>query len=206
MHNIYKDEKGHIVVETIGTFIPLVLLMISILSLVNIVAIQARMHYAITHAAKTISILSYSLKAFDKQESGTTLGSIDSVFNGINAVSGNNITNNNEGMSLIEELVDFGKSRLKGYVSGAFVRLLVERYLENDGVSGREYLKRFGIKDLDFSSSILIDENENVKLTVQYEVDYTFGALPLPFGPGLKVTQTVITKTWQSGSGDGYRW
>ena len=57
-----KDENGYIVVETVGTFIPFVLLIISILSLVNIVALQARIHYALTQAANTLSMYSYALE------------------------------------------------------------------------------------------------------------------------------------------------
>ena len=57
-----EDEKGYIVVETLGTFIPLVLLVVSILSLVNIVTLQARVHYALTQAANTLSMYSYTLE------------------------------------------------------------------------------------------------------------------------------------------------
>ena len=57
-----KDENGYIVVETVGTFIPFVLLIVSILSLVNIVALQARIHYALTQAANTLSMYSYALE------------------------------------------------------------------------------------------------------------------------------------------------
>jgi len=56
-----NKDGGYIVVETIGAFIPFLLLVISILSLVNIVTLQARMHYALTQAANTISMYSYAL-------------------------------------------------------------------------------------------------------------------------------------------------
>ena len=59
---IRTDENGYIVVETIGTFIPFVMLIVSILSLVNIVAVQARVHYAMTQAANTLSMYCYSLE------------------------------------------------------------------------------------------------------------------------------------------------
>jgi len=57
-----NDQNGYIVVETVGAFVPFVLLVVSILSLVNIVALQARMHYALTQAANTLSMYSYVLE------------------------------------------------------------------------------------------------------------------------------------------------
>ena len=39
-----RDERGYIVVETIGSFLLFVLAVTSILSLINIVAVQARVH------------------------------------------------------------------------------------------------------------------------------------------------------------------
>jgi len=62
MRTLIQKEDGYIVVETVGTFIPFVLLVISILSLVNIVALQARVHYALTQAANTLSMYSYALE------------------------------------------------------------------------------------------------------------------------------------------------
>lgn len=58
-----QDQGGYIVVETIGCFTLFVFLMISILSLINIVTVQARVHYAITQAAETVSMYSYTLDA-----------------------------------------------------------------------------------------------------------------------------------------------
>ena len=58
-----KDDNGYIVVETIFSFTLFVFLIISILSIINIVTVQARVHYAITQAAETISMYSYTLDA-----------------------------------------------------------------------------------------------------------------------------------------------
>ena len=45
----------------------------------------------------------------------------------------------------------------------------------------------------------------NVKIVVEYDIDYSFGALPLPFAkPYLHVTQEVMTRSWLSGKGEGY--
>ena len=44
-----------------------------------------------------------------------------------------------------------------------------------------------------------------MKIAVQYDVDYTFGALLMPAGtPKLHVSQVVLTKAWLGGKGEGY--
>jgi len=200
---VYKDENGHIVVETVGTFIPLVLLMISILSLVNIVAVAARIHFALTQTALTLSVYSYLLKDVDMPDTGARLSDIDSVFNGISKMTAGNTANNSDSLSVIEQVVEIAKGEVTGLVIDGLIRPVVERNLANGSISGKEFKNRFGVTNMDLRSSVFLDSDKNIKLTAQYDVDYTFGALPLPFGPKLRVTQTVITKAWQGGSGAG---
>ena len=88
-----KDEKGYIVVETICAFIMLVLLMMSILLLINITTVQARMHYALTQTADELSMYCYVIDAMgltddlktldeDGQETQETIdGVVDNVEN-----------------------------------------------------------------------------------------------------------------------------
>ena len=246
-----RAEEGHIAVETIGTFVPLVLLMISILSLVNIVAVQARMHYALTQAANTLSMYCYTLEVLGvadslagigsdasraRTEAGAMLGDVSSVINGIESMSGNgnaggganrphSIAEEAAGdpMSVLNLLLNYGIDELRNQVFEEIARPLVGRFLANGDMSGDAYLRRSGVVNTNTGSrgldaleffqwgnmgsgnSVLIDGSGNVKLTVEYEIDYTFGALPLPFGPTLRVTQTAITKAWLKGSGEGYR-
>ena len=63
-----RDEDGMIVVETVGSFVLFTFLVISILSLVNIVTLQARIHYAATQAAETVSMYSYILEVMGLAE------------------------------------------------------------------------------------------------------------------------------------------
>ena len=56
-----QDECGYIVVETTLAFTLLILLLTSILVLIQIVTMQARIHYALTQTAQTISMYSYVL-------------------------------------------------------------------------------------------------------------------------------------------------
>ena len=227
MRKVQKDENGYIVVETVGTFIPFLLLVISILSLVNIVTLQARVHNALTQAALTLSMYSYVLHAtgaadgmmsMDSKASATG-DSINSVLNGIESLSrGNGLgsSGGNRALSgaeaaiadpkaLISNFANYGINELRSAATEQLVRPLVGRYLANGDLSGEEYLSSVRVVDFDFSDCIIIDRNGNVKLTVDYEIEYRFGALRLPFGPTLKVTQTAVTKAWLGGSGEGYR-
>jgi hypothetical protein len=198
-----KDESGHIVVETVGTFIPLVLLVISILSLVNIVAVQARIHYALTQSAMTISECSYPVKALNLMDEWSRINELGSIFGGINSVVSSGFSDINETVRMIDGMLN-GVYSGNNFMVDALTRPLVERYLANGDLSGKEYLDRFNIVDFNLGSSNLMDNNENVKLTAKYAVEYRFGALPLPFGPKLRITQTAVTKAWAGGSGDGY--
>jgi len=249
-----RDENGYIVVETVGAFIPFVLLIISILSLVNIVALQTRVHYALTQAANTLSMYSYTLQVsgaadklmkIDAKASKLTKGAdelktnINGVIEGINSLSFKDATVSGEaalnrvvgwGESIVDDpkaalqiFLNYGLDELRDKLFELLARPLVGRYLANGNMTGDEYLRSAnvigGLEGLQFSeftlfdlgslgheNSVLIDQNGDVKLVVQYEIEYKFGALRLPFDPKLKVTQTVKTKAWLGGRGEGYRW
>jgi len=224
--NNLKREDGYIVVETVGTFIPFLLLVISILSLVNIVTLQARVHNALTQTANTLSVYSYVLKATGasdglKSMSGraaATGDNINAVMNGIESLSrgngfGGGGANNalsgaeeavGDPRNVIQNFANYGLNELRGLVFEQFVRPLVGRHLANGDMSGDDYLRSVRVINFNFTDCVVIDSNENIKLTVDYEIEYTFGVLRLPFGPVLRVTQTAVTKAWLGGSGEGY--
>lgn len=254
-----KKKNGYIVVETIGSFLMFVFLNISILSLINIVTVQTRIHYALTQAAETLSMYSYVLEAMgvadhlvasaEKSEAvvsegeemveniNTVLSSLKNLdIDGLNESAGavydqasgfaNTAANNPE--EILQGLLNYGVQELSSAALGACVRPLVGWYLTNGGQSGDEYLQAAhvidGLDGLRFytpdsvgfdtesgqlvavtdQKSRFLDSNENIRLMVQYRIDYTFGALPLPFGE-LEVTQEVVTKAWLNGYGDGYQ-
>ncbi|MCL2820193.1 MAG: hypothetical protein FWD38_05100 [Oscillospiraceae bacterium] len=224
--NIGKDEKGYIVVETVGTFIPFTLLVISILSLVNIVTLQARVHNALTQTANTLSMYSYVLYATGKSDGLKTADNkanasrenINSVISGIESLSKGNGFDRGGGRQVLntaqsavsdpkaalEGLLNFGAGELRSRVSAQFAEPFMGRYLANGEMSADEYLSSVRVKNFDLTQCVIIDRNENILLTVEYEIEYTFGALRLPFGPVLKVTQSAVTKAWLGGSGEGY--
>ena len=97
------DRNAYIAVETLGAFIPFVMLVVAVLSLVNIVTVQARVHYALTQAANTFSMYSYTLEVIGVANDLTTLDNkahrvaeeanqirsdIQAVIGGISSLSG----------------------------------------------------------------------------------------------------------------------
>lgn len=59
-HMVY-NENGSMAVEAIGSFLLYFFAMMSILTLINISAVQARVHYAVTQTANTLSTYAYIL-------------------------------------------------------------------------------------------------------------------------------------------------
>ncbi len=70
-----KQNGGYIVIETILAFIPFTICIICILSLINVVVIQARVHNAMTQAATAISMYSYTLEVTGIAGTLNTIGS-----------------------------------------------------------------------------------------------------------------------------------
>ena len=221
-----KNENGYIVVETVGTFIPFLLLVISILSLVNIVTLQARVHNALTQAANSLSMYSYvlyitgaadGLMAIDNKANAAG-ENINSVLRGIESLSGGNVLSTDAGRALssieeaagdpkatIQNFLNYGVNEIRHHAAERLVQPLIGRYMANGDMTADEYLRSVRVVNFDLRDCVIVDRNGNVKLTVDYEIEYTFGALRLPFSPTLRVTQTAITKAWMGGSGEGYR-
>ena len=258
-----KDESGSILIEFVGSFLLFVLLIGSILSLVNIVTVQARVHYALTQTANTLSMYGYVLNVLGMDKAlmnidkgaGTVRNEINTSIDEINEVLGEV---NNLSLSGVQKSAGTVMDRFEGWASSTSenpkqtLQLIAQfglgeitsaglalglwplmlRYLANGSLSGEEYLASARIDKLEFysfrlpsytpaeegelvgsfdgiadSNSALLDQNGNVKLTVQYEVEYSFFGLKIPWGEGnptLKISQSVMTKMWLGGSGEGY--
>lgn len=255
-----RDEKGYIVVEIIGCFLLFVLLNFSILTLVNVTVVQARIHYALTQAAETVSMYCYALDCMGAAEHLTNMAgkaerteaeingfktNINGVMNGIESLGSGAISNGlneigehgeaavNQAAGWVDDISSDPKAVLQNLASltldkglselfEKMVRPLVGRYLTNGGIPGDQFLRDFhvidGLDGLEFANAMavfdpdhmgttdssLLTSSGNVKIVVQYEIEYGFGALPLPFNT-LKVTQEVMTKAWLDGRGEGYK-
>jgi len=221
-----KNEYGYIVVETIGAFIPFVLLVISILSLINIITVQARIHFALTQTAGTLSMYCYTLHATGLADSlmsqdarASEFGeNISDVLEGISALKGGSYDFQNIGGSFdaisnmaanpkdtLLNFINFGIGELRSRASAALVYPMFSRYLTSGEMTVEQYFEKAYITNFELTDCVVLDGNENVRMTAEYEVEYTFGALRLPFAPTLRISQTVVTKAWLGGSGEGYK-
>lgn len=116
--------------------------------------------------------------------------------------------------NFIQHLLNYGLNQAGSQALELLIRPLVGRYLNNGELSGDQYLRNYGVINgldgLDFSqlgghNSELLNADGNVKIVVQYDVEYSFGALIMPFQePKLHITQEVMTKAWLGGEGKGY--
>lgn len=256
-----KDEHGYIVVETIGAFLLFVFLNASILSLINIVVVQSRIHYALTQSAQALSMYTYALEAMGVaehivasskiadeagKESEEMVDNLNSLIDALesrdvdrfdkatgdiyNQVDGivSQVIDNPKGV--LQKLLNYGLNKGSSFALEQIMQPLMGWYLRGKSGSGEKFLEDYhvvgGLDGLTFytmdtfdyngvtkrftsgsrNDSQLIDKNENLCLVVQYDIDYTFGALPLPdaFGGKLHITQMVTTKAWLNGYGEGY--
>lgn len=231
-----------------------VLLIVSILSIINIVTVQTRVHYAITQAAEMLSMYSYTLdvtgvaghmvtnatKAEEvRGEIGQMKDSINGVIDAIENLSPSQVGAHGQAAldqakgwadqaasdpkAMVQSLLNYTLDEFQSSAFESLLRPLVGHYLTNGTVSGDDYLKSYrvigGLDGLDFyhftgfdsnakegQNSTLLTGSGDVKIVVQYDVDYTFGALLIPFAePKLHITQEVLTKAWLKGLGEGYK-
>lgn len=245
-------EDGYIVVETVMCFMLFVLLMASILSLISIVTVQARINFALTQTAETISMYGYVLEAAGAAEhvenidknAAEAQGEIDKfnenfegILRAIQSLDINEIGSRGQALAdqgeslandperVIHMLLSYGMDTVMGLGLQEVARAMMERYLANGALGGSAYLRSpgvfsskpdpvmDGVRDLVFfvadlsggNDSTFLSSEGDVKLVVEYNMNYVFGVLPLPFRNGLNFHQEVATKMWLGGSGDGYK-
>lgn len=169
-----KDKSGYIVVETIGAFTLFIFFVISILALINIVTLQARVHHAMTQAAETVSMYSYVLEMAgvtdfkqgvsgraDKagQQAQNFVDNIEAVVDGIRSLSPSQVSGGFQGaydqaeqwLSDPKEFLslasNFGIEQLANAGFGVLIRPLIGHYLKNGSTDGDTYLKQMGVID-----------------------------------------------------------
>ena len=159
------DENGYIVVETVGVFMLFVFFVASILALVNIVALQSRVHHAITQATQTLSMYSYiyeitgtsdqfgidnSSTSLVKADEGTLKTGMSIISSTVGALSGGSSGSANDSagdlFSNPGELIKlFLNDARKPVFSERAIRPLIGRYLRNGTQTGDQYLKSMGV-------------------------------------------------------------
>ena len=225
MPKIIYDERGTILIEFIGSFLLFFLLMMSILSLINIVTAQARVHYALTETANTLSMYGYanSIARAMPQGSKEVLQDINDTLEVLNTFrSGFTSWKNSAPGKNMENLSKFLSKTVQASTMKKEIEKLILYNLSAGGQSGEDYLRSTRISKLELTalttdsssasgktSTIDLPQTPNVipespgiiKLTVEYEIDYSFMGLPLPFEPKLRVAQSVMTKMWYQKKG-----
>lgn len=238
-----KDTAGYIVVETTLSFTLFILLVVSILSLINIVTVQARIHYALTQTANELSMYSYVLdalglsgdiKGLDQTghevqekidgivndlntiEHGVTTvpGSTGEFFENLDALTDAVRSLSNTAGEIVDDpkgtfvkVVRYGLNGAKNFgMQEAVMRPMLEKYLKSGSMSAEEYLKCCGIGGIDsfdLSRSVFIDSKGDITIVASYDIDYTFGLLPLPEGfTAIHVEQTAKTSAWLGGASE----
>ena len=185
MKKIRKDERGYIALETIGSFVPLFLLISSILLLVDVAATQARVHYALTQTAEEMSIYSYlAEKGTDEQ---LFAGEFFTVVNGLISLGQSGSAEANGAMSRkLSAANDF--ESCAEMIFDMYVRKGHSDILIYNGFDG-------------ITLNALWDGGE-ITLTCVYQIDFRFFGIVMPFG-FLEITQTAATKAWSEGNGKG---
>jgi len=274
--SILTPKRGSMTLEAITVFLLYFFMIISILTLVNVVTLQARIQYALTQTAITVSMYAYLLHvtgldtrliqiaedndSFEANIHGVA-GQANTVLNDVSnlmdMVSNLNISGlasdgrqsfNNVGnlmgsadefisgmvsnpQEAFQVLMRYGLGEITDATFANFVvRPLFAHYLTNGLDDGATFLRNFGVIDglagvsfYDFSfAGIEFDNQENqfidvrgrnttlltsdgdVRIAVRYEIYYSFGALPLPFEPRLRVSQVVQTRAWLGGRGERF--
>ena len=167
-------EGGYIVIETLFSFTMLVMVMVVIISLINIVAIKSRIHYAITQTAQEISMYAYVTTRLsedeEKYESGyndgfewveSAQGALDTLSSGITSVS-NNIAAGITGFfiddyaaELMRELATAPSKDARQLIMEDAVKDVFAKYLSDDitraNAQADEYLIRSGVRGSDGS-------------------------------------------------------
>ena len=174
------DERGHIIVETIGSFLLFVFLIASILSLVNIVALQARIHFAMTQTAQALSMYSYIFEVTGMADRFITMdeetaemrervdslkSSINGILDGIGSLSlegmGENLDDAiDSGTELLSDPAKLAEMLIDDGINALFVLTVVKplfgRYLSSEAMTGDQYLRSMrvtnGLDDIRFFS------------------------------------------------------
>lgn len=86
------------------------------------------------------------------------------------------------------------------------IRPMLGKYLKNGSQTAVDYLNSCGIngiEGLDLGKSVFIDAKGDITIVASYDINYTFGMLPLPDGfTKIHVEQTAKTSAWLGGKSE----
>lgn len=126
---------------------------------------------------------------------------LDAVMGAVESLSGTAQGVIEDPKGTFVNVVRYGLDTAKNYAMQEWViRPMMEKYLANGDQNADEFLSGYGISgEIDLSKSVFIDENGDITVVASYDIDYTFGMLPLPFTQ-IHVEQTAKTRAWLGGA------
>lgn len=212
-----KNQEGAIVVEATIALTTFMFLIVTILSIVNICLVQARMGTLVHGIAKDISNYTYiyTMAGLNEKEQAIK-EKADYARNGVDKV----VENSNEAISALQTigevamdgefwrsmtslLVEGAIQEVKGQVLDDVCKLAAEKRLASVGEDANAYLVRMGIEEgiagLDFSDSELCSGGgDDIKIIVTYKV-HVLELLGIDFD--FNFEQCAYTKAWCAATG-----
>ena len=222
-----KNENGSIIIETLISFVLFASLCWGILSIISITTLQARVHYALTQTAIELSVYGYVVHAlgFSDNLAAMSAGASEAqeMFNNINIMintldieGGIGMAGDiaDDPMAIISNLLSYGLTLASHEL---IIRPIFNKYLRLGNQSAADYLRNNRVRgeagfisglmghEIDFTGSHLITENGNIVIVATYNIDFTFGILPIPERfRTIEVVQSVKTRVWLGGYGEGF--
>lgn len=210
-----KNQEGAIVIEATISLTTVMFLIVTILSIVNICLVQARIG-TLTHGiAKEISNYTYiytmaglnekeaaiSAKADYSRKEVDSLGEIKNdgtqIYDKISELS-NTMMDSEFWNSAMDLVIEGGANEIKGRIIDGLCKLVARKRLGSMGTDADSYLRHMGIKKgvegLDFRESELCSKGGNdIKIIVRYQV-HVLEFLGMDFD--FSFEQCAYTKTW----------
>lgn len=212
-----RNQYGYIMVETLISFSLFFFLIGSILGLVNIINLQSRVHFALTQTAEKISMCSYygyviSENSLDPDQFIQS----SREFQGVSGISQEEQTENSGNFELFSLFLELEEDVVKEGVLEEIILSFMSHYLKNGEQSGEEYLDSVYVvnglngfslfsegEDNDCRSYYDIEEGV-LQIHLEYQVNWNFFGVPLPFSPTVEMSQGVKTKLWRGGKNIEY--
>jgi len=196
--------------------------------MINVTALKARVHYALTQTAIELSLYGHVAHVTGLSPHMQTMAAgaqaTDEMFANLNTMI--STLDIQGGVGFVEDVIDDPVTFLMNFVySGltiasheAIIRPIFNKYMRlfdqnaatflenNRATDGSGLVAGFLGNVIAFDGSHLITPEGDILIIATYNIDFTFGFLPLVperFGT-IEVTQSVKTRVWLGGYGDGF--
>lgn len=178
-------QRGSVTLETSIVLPIFIFLFLFIYGLFSVVSAQNQMTHTLIQTAKSLSLDSYLTENVDSAaEAGTKFwgGLSDMVLDIVRIDNNEYFTSQTDWYKAPESSGDIVKKRFVGYLAGGDESAAREK-LDNLGIVG-------GLDGITFETEV---DDETLKLTIKYEIQYWFDFLDMGKIP---MEQTITTRLW----------